>query len=379
MKASIDVDIGGTFTDCFVAIDGKTMFTKTPTTGYNLSVGFMRALKNAAGILEVSLDELLRSTGIIKYSTTIAMNTLLQRSGPKLGLITTEGFEGTVVIGKAGRWEDGLSLHEARNMARVTKPEPPIPQEMTRGVKERIDSTGKVLRPLDEDDVLEKVQSLVNMGARGFVVSLLWSFANPDHEQKIKEIIETEYPDTYLGRVPVMLSSEVCPKAREYTRTVTVMLNAYLHQSMGEELSGMGDELRDYGYKKPLMMVHNTGGMAEVFRTSAVQTYNGGPVAGLIGGAYAGKLLGFDNVVVADMGGTSFDLGCIVAGSTRFYQFRPIIDRWWVDATMLETRSIGAGGGSIAWRNPAMGNRLEVGPKKRRLNARTRCLRFGGN
>ena len=363
MKASIDVDIGGTFTDCYVAVDSRNIFTKAPTTGYNLSVGFMKALKEASAILELSLGDLLKETEIIKYSTTIAMNTLIQRSGPKLGLITTQGFENTVVIGKAGRWEDGLSLHEARNMARVTKPEPPIPREMTVGARERVDSTGKILMPLDEEDMLEKVQYLVDNGARGFVVSLLWSFANPDHEKRIKEIIESEYPDMYLGNTPIMLSSEVCPKAHEYTRSVTVMLNAYLHQSMWEELSGMGDELRDYGYKKPLMMVHNTGGMAEVFRTSAVQTYNGGPVAGLIGGAYIGKLMGFDNVVVSDMGGTSFDLGCIVAGSTRFYQFRPIIDRWWVDVTMLETSSIGAGGGSIAWLNHAMGNRLEVGPR----------------
>jgi N-methylhydantoinase A/acetophenone carboxylase len=111
------------------------------------------------------------------------------------------------------------------------------------------------------------------------------------------------------------------------------------------------------------MMVHNSGGMAEVFRTAAIQTFNGGPVAGLIGGANVGKIMGYDNIVVSDMGGTSFDLGLVVAGSSRFYQYHPLIDRWWVDMTVLETRSIGAGGGSIAWLNPVMGNRLEVGPQ----------------
>jgi N-methylhydantoinase A/acetophenone carboxylase len=110
-------------------------------------------------------------------------------------------------------------------------------------------------------------------------------------------------------------------------------------------------------------MVHNTGGMAEIYGTSAVETYNGGPVAGLIGGSAVGGELGYENVVVTDMGGTSFDIGLVVAGSTRFYQFRPIIDRYWVDMSILETRSIGAGGGSIAWLNEDYGNRLEVGPR----------------
>ncbi|MDY7038293.1 MAG: hydantoinase/oxoprolinase family protein, partial [Thermodesulfobacteriota bacterium] len=362
MGITADIDIGGTFTDCFLASDEKTISIKTPTTSYNLSVGFMKALKEAASSLNISMEELIGNTDIIRYSTTIAMNTLLQRTGPKLGLLTTEGFEDLVVIGKGSRWLDQLSSKEIRDLARVVKEEPPIPRELTIGIKERIDSTGKVLRPLEEDDVIDKVQYLVDQGVRGFVVSLLWSYLNPVHERRIREIIEREYPDLYLGAMSVMLSSEVCPKRWEYTRTVTTMLNCYLHQSMWEQVSGMGDELRSYGFSKPIMMVHNTGGMAEVFHTSAVQTYNGGPVAGLIGGAYVGKILGYDNIVVTDMGGTSFDLGLVVAGSTRFYQWRPIIDRWWVDMTMLETRSIGAGGGSIARVNEMLGNRLEVGP-----------------
>jgi len=362
MGFTVDIDIGGTFTDCFVASNEKTIFIKSPTTSYNLSVGVMKALKEAASSLNMSMKELARNTDIVRYSTTIAMNTLLQRTGPKLGLITTEGFEDLVAIGKGSRWLDQLSSKEIRDLGRVRKEDPPILRELTVGVKERIDSTGKVIRPLDEEDVIEKVQYLVDEGVRGIVISLLWSYVNPIHEKRIREIIEREYPDFYLGAMPVMLSSEVCPKRWEYTRTVTTMLNCYLHQSMWEQLSGMGDELRSYGYSKPIMMVHNTGGMAEVFHTAAIQTYNGGPVAGLMGGAHMGKLLGYGNIVATDMGGTSFDLALVVAGSTRFYQWRPIIDRWWVDVTMLETRSIGAGGGSIARVNKILNNRLEVGP-----------------
>ncbi len=363
MTGSINIDIGGTFTDCFVLLDGKVAAAKTSTTGYNLSIGFMRAVREASTRLGISVEQLLQGVDLVIYSTTIAMNTLLQRTGPKLGLLVTEGFEDIVPVGKGSSWADARTIREIRNVARIEKPEPLIPREMTRGVKERIDSVGKEIRPLDEEDVLDKLQYLVDNGAMGFVVCLLWSFINPAHERRIKEIISREYPESYLGAMPVVLSSEVLPKQFEYTRAVTTILNAYLHQSMWEQLSGMGDELRDYGYQRPLMMVHNSGGMREVFHTTAVQTYNGGPVAGLIGGASLGKALGYSNVVVSDMGGTSFDLGTIVEGSTRFYEFQPIIDRWWVDISMLETRSIGAGGGSIAWLNPAIGNRLEVGPQ----------------
>ena len=363
MKVSLDVDIGGTFTDLFLSYDGKTVFTKTPTTGYNLSVGFMRAVRDAAGLLGISVEELLKSTEVVRYSTTIAMNTLLQRTGPRLALISTEGFEDIVPIGKGASWSDQLTFREIRNLARIVKPEPVIPRDMTVGVKERINSRGEIVRPLDEEDFLEKLQYLVDRGARGFVVSLLFSYVNPVHERRIAEIIRHEYPDIYLGAMPVVLSSQVAPKQNEYTRTVTTILNAYLHYSMWEQISGTGDELRNAGYDKTIMMVHNSGGMAEVFRTAAIQTFNGGPVAGLIGGANVGKVLGYDNIVVSDMGGTSFDLGLVVAGSSRFYQYHPLIDRWWVDMTVLETRSIGAGGGSIAWLNQVMGNRLEVGPQ----------------
>jgi N-methylhydantoinase A/oxoprolinase/acetone carboxylase beta subunit len=175
-----------------------------------------------------------------------------------------------------------------------------------------------------------------------------------------------------------MLSSEVLPKRWEYTRTNTTVLNAYLHQAMWEELSGMNDELREHGYTRGIMMVHNTGGMAEVYRTAAVQTYNGGPVAGLIGSASVGRDLGFGDVIVADMGGTSFDIGLVVAGQPRLYQFKPVIDRYWVDMSVLETRSIGAGGGSVAWVNTEVGDRLEVGPRGAGSVPGPACYGIGG-
>jgi N-methylhydantoinase A/oxoprolinase/acetone carboxylase beta subunit len=377
--ASIDVDIGGTFTDCFVRLaDGRMAAAKTPTTGYRLAVGFMRALASAGTELGLEVERLLSMTETIRYSTTVAMNTLLQRTGPRLALIATEGFQDVLRISRGASWMDAAVLREIRNVARITKAEPLVAPEMVLAVRERVDCFGKVVRPLDEAYFLDGLRTLVDRGARGFVVSLIFSYVNPVHERRIRELIEAEFPEAYLGAMPIMLSSEVMPKRWEYTRTNTTLLNAYLHQSMWEELSGMGDELRDAGYRRGIMMVHNTGGTAEVYRTSAVQTYNGGPVAGLIGGSALGRRLGFDNVLVTDMGGTSFDIGLVVHGSTRFYQFRPVIDRYWVDMSILETRSIGAGGGSIARVNESLGNRLEVGPRGAGSMPGPACYGLGG-
>ncbi|MBJ3778511.1 hydantoinase/oxoprolinase family protein [Acuticoccus mangrovi] len=362
--SSIEIDIGGTFTDCYVTSrDGRTTWCKVRTTPHDLGLGLSRAIDEAAQRLDTSGDALLEETSIVRYSTTVALNKLIERSGPKLAYITTSGFDDTLLIGRASQWSDGLPFKEQRNVARVNKPVPLIPKHLTVGVKERIGSFGEVLRPLDEDDFLAKLDHLVDQGVRGFVVCTLFSYLNPVHELKIRELIEREYDESYLGRMPVFLSHEVSPRKMEYTRSTMTLLNAYLHQSIYEELVGIGQQLRSRGYKAPLMMVHNTGGMASVFRSSAVQTFSGGPVAGLMGSAAIGESYGRSNVVTTDMGGTSFDIGMVVQGSTRFYQFAPTIDRWVIDATILDTRSIGAGGGSIARVSEELGGRLDVGPE----------------
>ena len=379
MTATINVDIGGTFTDCYVSLDdGQAAQVKTPTTGHRLSVGFMRALDAAAAELGKSTEDLLGSVEAVRYSTTVAMNTLLQRKGPRLALIVTEGHQDVLRIAKGASWMDAAVPIEIRNVARIDKPRPLIDQAHVLAVKERVDCFGEVVRPLNEGHFLDGLRGLVDQGVRGFVVCLLFSYVNPVHEIRIRELIEAEYPEVYLGAMPIMLSSDVVPKRWEYTRANTTILSTYLHQSMWEELAGIGDELRERGYRGAMMMVHNTGGMAEVYRTSAVQTFNGGPVAGLIGGAAVGKRLGYNNVLVTDMGGTSFDIGLVVHGSTRTYDFRPVIDRYWVDMSILETQSIGAGGGSIARVNRAVDNRLDVGPEGAGSMPGPACYGLGG-
>lgn len=375
---SIDIDVGGTFTDLVLTRTGVVTPAKSPTTPYDLSVCFLNVIEEAAKASGLSSEQLLKDTAIIRYSTTIAMNRLIERSGPRLALITTEGHEDAILIGRGAQWVDGTRVAERRNLAVQHKPLPLIPPELISGVRERVDSTGKVIRPLDEADARAKIHRLVNNGARGFVVSLLWSFANPAHERRIKEIIREEYKDFHLGSAPVVLSSEVLGKLGEYERTMTAILDAYLQRAMQIELSAMWDKLRDKGYRGSFQMIHNSGGIAEIFKTTASRTYNGGPVAGLIGAHHIAKQLGYHNVVTTDVGGTSFDIGLIVQDSVRNYEFRPIIDRWMVGITMLQTLSIGAGGGSIAKINRTLDNRLEVGPQSAGSLPGPACYNLGG-
>ena len=378
MEATIDIDVGGTFTDCLVVYGDRISRAKSPTTGYNLSVGFRRAVDEAARQLDLTLAKLLQQTAVIRYSTTLAMNTLIQRTGPKLGLITTAGQEHMLLIGRSRAWADGLHPRERRYMYLAQKPEPLISSEMTVGVHERIDCFGGVVMPLQREEVRRKIQQLVDRGARGFVVSFLWSFLNPVHERMVREVIQEEYPDRYLGNMPILLSSEVQPKWHEYPRTNVTILSAYLHTEMTDQLSALGEELREYGYKKPLSIINNVGGVAKLSRTRAVDTFGAGPIAGLLGSSWISKLYGFPNVVVTDMGGTSFDYGVLLDGSCRFYQDYPVIDRWATETSMVEVNTIGAGGGSIAWLNELMGNKLEVGPRSAGSNPGPACYDLGG-
>jgi N-methylhydantoinase A/acetophenone carboxylase len=375
---SVDIDVGGTFTDVVLTLDGRRWIGKAPTTPYDLSVCFMNAIEEVALEAGLELERLLPRLDVVRYSTTVAMNRLIERRGPRVGLITTEGHEDAILIGRGAQWTDGTRLAERRNLALQRKPTPIIPRTMIVGVKERIDSTGRVVRPLDEDDVRRKLRVLMDRGARSIVVSLLWSFANQQHERRVKEIVREEYKEYHIGYLPVVLSSQVVPKLGEYERTMTAVLDAYLQRSMQTELSAMWDRLRELGYRGSFLMIHNSGGSGEVFRTTASRTYNGGPVSGLMGSHYLATLLGYRNVVAGDMGGTSFDIGLVVDQSVRNYEFRPIIDRWMVAITMLQTLSIGAGGGSIAWINRDLGGQLNVGPRSAGSDPGPACYDQGG-
>jgi N-methylhydantoinase A/acetophenone carboxylase len=394
LRNTISIDIGGTFTDCFVLHDGRTAAGKAPTTRYRLAVGFDQAIAECARKLGLDADVLVAGTDIVRYATTLAMNALIERKGPRLGLITTAGFEDTTFIGRGAQWHDGVPVELKRLVARGRRPDPVIPRHMVVGLSERIDDEGKVIVPLDPDEVSAKLRTLVDRGAMGFVVALMQSHRNPVHERLVRDLIAAEFPETYLGSQPVLLSSEVLPKQNEYQREMTTILAAYLHRTMAEELTELGNSLHERGYRHPLFIVNSGGGANPLQRTSAVETYNAGPVAGVIGGAHVADVYGIGNIILTDMGGTSFDIGTVVDVGGRpgsgvsptsqdefrgrhFHAHIPMIDRFRVGISMIETKSIGAGGGSIARFNPLL-NVIEVGPESAGSNPGPVAFDLGG-
>lgn len=374
----INVDVGGTFMDFFVAKGDKYITTKVPTTAYELGVGFMRGLEECAEKNGETLEQFLGDTDVIKYCTTIGTNILIEHTGPKLGLITTHGFEDTIFIGRGRQWADGLPFSDVQDVTTIEKPLPLIPRKLIVGVRERIDYGGNVVMPLIKEDVLDKLRYLVDNGVRGFVVSLLWSFVNPAHEREIRSIIEEEFPEVYLGNMPIILSSEISPKEGEYVRTMTAIVNAYIHIGFVEQLSALCGDLLERGYKKPLLLCDNVGGCAKVARTKAIATHGASPVSGLCGASHLCGDIDLANVVFTDAGGTSFDIGLITEGSITHYDLYPTVDRWRTQITAIKITSIGAGGGSIAWLNPLLGNRLEVGPASAGAMPGPACYDLGG-
>jgi N-methylhydantoinase A len=359
MGVRFGIDVGGTFTDVVCISNGALFRGKADTTHYDLKVGFFNAARVAADRAGLKVEEALKAAEGIVYSTTVGTNALIERRGAKLGLITTQGFEHTVKVGRARNWGDGLPTEQKYDRGRAQRPAPLIPQSLIVGVQERIDNLGNVIIPLDDEQVLEKVQYLIDQGVRGIVVVTLNSFINPAHEARIGALIREQYPECFLGHLPVYLSHEISPKAGEYRRSMTVIIDAYLRDLSERHLLRLADDLRHRGYVRPLFVAKNTGGLSSLSRSQALHLLGSSPSATVIGADYIGGLMNERNVIISDMGGTSFDVGLVIEGRERVYEMDPIIDRFRVQIPYVAHWSIGAGGGSIA---RIVNGELKVGP-----------------
>ncbi|OUM87293.1 MAG: hydantoinase [Bacillus thermozeamaize] len=373
----ISVDIGGTFTDCFLIWDEHQLETKALTTHHNLALGFMEALEQAAGKLALKVSDVLSQVDSVRYATTLGTNTLLERKGPAVGLLTTAGYESSVPLSRGRGYGDGLTPQEQSDLASARRPEPLVPVNMIVGVRERVDYKGQVLMPLDEEHLRYQIRRLVDRGAQAFVVALVNSVVNPVHEKRVEEIILEEYPSHMLGAMPVILSHQVVGRKGEYTRATAAILDAYLHEQMYHGLSSLEMTLRENGYQKPMLVVHNTGGMAQLNSTHALQTIHSGPTAGVNAAERLAEAFAESKLLAMDMGGTSCDIGIVVGEGIKFYEFNPVIDRWLINTPMLHLKIIGAGGGSIA-RYDRLFNAVEVGPTSAGSDPGPACYDRGG-
>lgn len=373
----IAVDIGGTFTDCFVSWDGQFVQTKALTTHHNLAIGFNDALDQSCKILSVSRSALLKEVDSVRYATTLGTNALIERKGPRVGLLITQGFESTVPLSRGRGYGDGIPDEKAKDLSRAERPKPLVPISLIRSVKQRMDYRGKVLMDLDEEDVREKLKQLVDQGVQAIVVNMINSVENPDHEMRIQEIFEEEFPSSMLGSIPMVLSHQVGGRKGEYVRSSSAIIDAYLHSTMYFAMSSLEQNLRENGYLKPMQLVHNSGGMAQLNSTDALKTLHSGPVAGIHAAEQLAVQGDVQNIVCGDMGGTSFDIGLITEGGTKHYDFTPVVDRWRVTLPMVHLVTLGAGGGSIASCDSIF-ETVKVGPESAGSDPGPACYDRGG-
>lgn len=373
----ISVDIGGTFTDCFFAWDDLYIESKALTTHHNLALGFNLALDNACKRAGLSREQVLKEVDSVRYATTLGTNALIEGKGPRVAAIVTHGFEDTIHISRSKGYGEGLDPLKQGDMADAERPTPIVPRNMVRSVRERIDTTGEVLVSLQKEDVREQVRELISNGAEAIVVALVNATENPEHEQLVLETILEEYPAHELGAIPVILSSQVSGRKGEYVRAKTAILDAFLHAIMFNALNQLSSNLRGSGYEKPMLVIHNSGGMAQSNSTDALQTIHSGPIAGVGGAQHLSESTGIGDVVTMDMGGTSFDIGLVPEGGVKHYDFHPVIGRWLVCVPMIHLNTLGAGGGSIASFD-RIHRAVKIGPESAGSDPGPACYDRGG-
>jgi N-methylhydantoinase A/oxoprolinase/acetone carboxylase beta subunit/N-methylhydantoinase B/oxoprolinase/acetone carboxylase alpha subunit len=370
----IGIDVGGTFTDCVcVRPDRAPTIVKVLTTPNDPSDGVVAGVEALANQLELGTDELLAQTQRIVHGTTVATNALVERRGTPTAILTSRGHEDTFVIGKVSQKAAGLSERERVHMSRLDLADPPlVVREWTWGVSERVDYKGSVVCALDEDGVREAGAEMVAAGIHAVAVCFLWSFMNPQHEQRAAELLREVGPDLY-----VVCSSDIAPVLGEYERTATTVLSAYLGPPLDAYLTKLEDRLRERGYRYPLMIMQTAGGLgtATAARARPATVLDSGPVGGVLGAAWLAGLSDRRRIIATDVGGTTFDVGLLDDGRPLIDN-SPIIDKYQFHLPKVQITSIGSGGGSIAWVDET--GVLKVGPQSAGADPGPACYGRGG-
>jgi N-methylhydantoinase A len=359
----IGIDIGGTFTDCVVQVPGGTpLIVKSPSTPGAFATGFMNALQRAAERLGLGLGDLLAGTSVIVHGTTVSTNAVVTRRTAATGLIATRGHPDVLTLREAPR-------KKAWNW-RLDYPDPFVPRNRTMEVGGRIDSLGHEVEALCEEDVRAAVRRLRQAGVEAVAVSLLWSFVNPAHERRVAEIVEQEWPG-----VPVSLGHLVNPIPREYRRTIATAIDASLRPVVNAYVRDLTGSLAGAGFQGRLLIANCTGGMMppEEIIASPIQSVMSGPTMAPVAARHAAP---GQDIVVADMGGTTFDVAAIRAGQILVTPEAMIYEHDMLGLPKVDVRSVGAGGGSIAWVDD--GGLLHVGPQSAGARPGPACYGAGG-
>ncbi len=375
-KYIVATDVGGTCTDTIVIADGEQFHIgKSLSTPPDFAHGVLDSIGMAADDMGMSVEELFAQTYLFMHGSTVVDNTLLTRDGSTTGLITTAGFEDTLLVtrGAYGRWA-GQPEERIKHPVVTDRPAPLVAPDAINGVRERTDYKGDILLPIDDAEVEQVVRLLIEeKKVEAIAVCFLWSFYNVENERRVGEIIKRVAPDVY-----VTLSSEIAPSQGEYERTSTAVINAYAGRITRNYVTNLQTLLAAQGYTGPLMVMQGYGGLlpAEEAADRAVGMIECGPAAGVIGAKALGDLMGDRDIIAADMGGTTFKVGVIQNGEIE-YAREPMVDRYHYVVPKIEVVSIGAGGGSIVSIDSKT-NVPKVGPRSAGADPGPICYGRGG-
>ena len=362
MRLRAAIDIGGTFTDVQMLDEsnGRLCEYKVPTTPEDPSIGLLEGITAAAGALGCPRD----AVKLVVHGTTIATNAVLERRFPECALITTRGFEDVLEIGRHMR-RDVYGLYaEERTLL--------LPRHRRFGVTERIGFDGAVLTPLDEDEARALAARIAGLGIKAVAVCTLHAYANGAHERRLRELLLSADP-----QMDVSLSCEVSPELREYERLSTTVLNALLMPAVRSYMAQLEGRLRDNTISARVLVVQSNGGVCSALKAAEqpVRLILSGPSGGAMAVEQLSERLGLGNLVGIDMGGTSFDVVVVHEGRASTVT-EGSIDGVPVRLPMIELRTIGTGGGSIAWIDRA--GRLRVGPRSAGAQPGPACYGRGG-
>jgi len=356
----IGIDTGGTFTDLVVFdhVTGRIDSLKTPSMPSTPGQAIVNAL-DEGGVAAAGIER-------FTHGTTVGTNALIERTGCKVAFLTTLGFEDTPFIQRINR----KVLYDLR----WRKPEPLVAsRRLCLGVDERLDADGTEVRPVDEGEVRALCRRIRESDAEAVAVCLLFSYVRTEHEERVKQILAEE-----LAGMPVSVSHEVAPIWREYERSSTTIADAYLRPLLGRYVASLDAALRDAGMTREWTVMKSNGGamLSDAAADAPIQTVMSGPAGGMTATEHVARVLGESNVLTLDMGGTSADVGILVNGTQRHTTEYEI--EWGLPAAvpLIDIKSIGAGGGSIAWVDA--GGFLRVGPRSAGAQPGPICYGRGG-
>jgi N-methylhydantoinase A len=358
MSYLVGIDIGGTFTDCaIVDRGGKLLTTKVPSTPADFSRGMMDALGAGAQALGLELDQFCRGIAFLSHGTTVGTNTIIQKRGAKVGLITTKGHEDAIHIMRGSRGYGGRDIRKVVHFPETSKPVPIVPKRLIRGVSERVDCFGEIVVRLNEAQAEAAIRELLAEGVQAIAICFLWSFRNPQHELRVRELVKSISRDVF-----VTCSVDIAPKWGEYERVTATALNAYLGPVMSGYLKNLDNTLAGLGYEHGLQIAQCGGGTVPVARAgeAPLLTLDSGPVSGVTASMFLGAAMGEPNIITTDMGGTSFDVSIIYGGKPA-YSFISNTDQYEYFLPKVDLQAIGAGGGSLVRVHPET-RTMTVGP-----------------